>query len=89
MDMRVLLCIIFFVGWGACVAWRLTVRRSGLLVRHQHGRKLLQLVPPDDAVQVHLLQDAVRGKLLAALILEEGGEHAGALLACAQGKNAP
>lgn len=57
-----------------------TVCSSGLLVGHQHGGKLLQLVAPDDAVQVHLLQDAVGGQLLAPLVLEQRGQHPRPLL---------
>lgn len=59
----------------------LTISCGGFLVRHQHGCKLLQLVASDNAVQVHLLQDSICGQLLTALILEEGGQHAGTLLA--------
>ena len=47
-----------------------TICRGGLLVWHEHGSKLLQLGGPDDAIQVHLLQDAVGGQLLTALVLE-------------------
>lgn len=65
----------------SCKFFRLTISCGGFLVRHQHGCKLLQLVASDDTVQVHLLQDAIGGQLLTALILEEGGQHSGTLLA--------
>lgn len=44
--------------------------------------ELVQLGAADDAVQVHLLQDGVGGQLLAALVLEQGCQHSGALLSC-------
>lgn len=49
---------------------------------HQHGSKLLQLVPSDNSIEVHLLQNTVGGQLLTALVLKESGQHTGTLLAC-------
>lgn len=37
----------------------LTISSGGFLVLLKPGGKLLELVAPDDAVQVHLLQDAI------------------------------
>lgn len=66
----------------ACQGFRevSTISCSGFLVRHQHSCKLLQLIPTDNSVEVHLLQDPIGCKLLAPLILEECSKHAGTLL---------
>lgn len=44
--------------------------------------ELVQLGAADDPVQVHLLEYGVRRQLLAALVLEQSGQHARALLPC-------
>ncbi len=58
-----------------------TVGGRGLLVRLEERVELDELAAADDAVEVHLLQDGVGLQLLAALVLEQGGQHAAALLA--------
>lgn len=58
----------------------LTVCCGGFLMGHQHSSELLQLVPPDDPIQVHLLENAVRCQLLTSLVLKQRSQHPRPLL---------
>lgn len=58
----------------------LTICSGGFLMGHQHSSELLQLVTPDDPIQIHLLENAVRRQLLTSLVLKQRSQHPGPLL---------
>lgn len=58
----------------------LTICCGGFLMGHQHGSELLQLVPPDNPIQIHLLENAVGCQLLTSLVLKERRQHPRPLL---------
>lgn len=79
-EFRFFWLTLFMINLLSSVLSSLTICSGGFLMGHQHSSELLQLVTPDDPIQIHLLENAVRRQLLTSLVLKQRSQHPGPLL---------